>query len=232
MVSSLVLGCIWDCLDIEFSVSQPLDDLWIPVVKKGAFVLMEHLDGLHFFFAELKIKYLEIFLNPFFSDGFRDGDDATLDEPTKDYLGNGFVVVLPNRSEEFIGKKAVFPFGKGSPRFDLDLVFLQKFLGLDLLVKGMRFDLTDRWDDFVEADDVHHAIRLEVAETYGPRFSLAIQVFHGSPGSMDVPVGLMDQIEIQVFHVQALQRFLKCHLGFLVSGVMYPEFGSEEKFFA
>ena len=102
MVRFLVLGCIWDCLDIEFSVCQPLDDLWIPVVEKGAFVLVEHFDGLHFFFAEMKIKHLEIFFNPFFSDGFRDGDDATLDQPAKGHLSNGFVVLLSDRGKKFI----------------------------------------------------------------------------------------------------------------------------------
>ena len=57
----------------------------------------------------------------------------------------------------------MFAFGKRRPRFDLNVIFLEENLCVDLLIKWVRLDLIDGRNDFVVNNYVHDAIRIEIA---------------------------------------------------------------------
>jgi hypothetical protein len=47
-------------------------------------------------------------------------------------------------------------------------------------------------------DQVHNPIRLKVGDANCSNPSFPIQFFHGSPGTIDIPEGLMNQIQIEI----------------------------------
>src|SRR5690606_196270 len=99
------------------------DHVWIPMIKEGAFFLVQRLDELHVFWTQFKIKNIKVFSHTFFSDRFWDSYYTTLDQPSKHHLCDRFLVFGTNGSQQFIAKKIVFPFCKRPPRFNLDVVF-------------------------------------------------------------------------------------------------------------
>ena len=56
----------------------------------------------------------------------------------------------------------------------------------------------------------------------------AVELLHGPPGAVDVAVGLVDQVEVEVVELQPLQRALERRLGRFVAGVRDPELGGDE----
>ena len=74
-----------------------------------------------------------------------------LGQPTQNDLRHGFVMFVRNGTQQRIFEDVVSAFGKRSPGFNLDVVFLQEFLGFDLLAERMRLDLVHRRDDLVDA---------------------------------------------------------------------------------
>ncbi len=85
------------------------------------------------------------------------------------------------------------PSANGPPGFDLHPVVLQEFLGVDLLMKWMGFNLVDHRHNRIVYDQIHDAIRVEVAHTDGAYPTLSIQVFHRSPCAVNIAKGSMNQ---------------------------------------
>lgn len=77
-------------------------------------------------------------------------------------------------------------------------------MGLDLLIEWMGLDLIDRGHEFVVDDQVHQPVRLEVADADGSDPAFPVQFLHRPPGAIDIAVGLVDQIQIQVIQLQPL----------------------------
>lgn len=64
----------------------------------------------------------------------------------------------------------------------------------DRLVKRMRLDLIDGGGHFVVHQEIHHAVGMKVAHPDRADASLAIQLLHRAPCTVDVADGVMDQI--------------------------------------
>src|SRR5215218_9884046 len=114
----------------------------------------------------------------------------------------------------------------------LNSVGLQEFLGFDLLMERMGFDLIHRWHHFVMHDQVHQPVGLEVANPDGSYRAFTVELFHGSPSAMHIPKGLVNQVQINLLQLQPLQRPVKRLLGAFVSGIRDPELGGDEQLFS
>ena len=126
----------------------------------------------------------------------------------------------------------MFAFREWRPGFNLHPVVLQEFLGFDLLIERMGFDLVHRRHHFVMHDQVHQPVGLEVADPDGAYPAFPVQLFHGPPRAIHVPKGLVDQVQIQILQLQPLQRSFKRLLGAFVSGILNPELGGDEQLFS
>lgn len=108
------------------------------------------------------------------------------------------------------------------------MFLLQKLLGFDLLVEGVGFDLVNCRNHFVINDEVYKPIRIEVADTDGFDAAISIQLLHRPPRAVNVAVGLVDQIQVEVIQSQLVQRPLESLLGAFVTSILNPEFGGDE----
>jgi hypothetical protein len=98
--------------------------------------------------------------------------------------------------------------------------------------EGIDLDLVDRRLDLVEGHDVHQAVGLEVAEADSAQLAVAVSLFHRAPGAVHVAEGLVDQVEVEVVQLQALQRLVDRLLGAFVARVLHPQFAGDEQLIA
>ena len=97
----------------------------------------------------------------------------------------------------------VLSLGERTPRFDLDVVPFEKLLCFNLLMERVRFDLIDGWHDLVMYDEIHYAVRMKVAESDRSDTAFTIQIFHRTPRTVNVTVGLMDKIKVEIVELKA-----------------------------
>ena len=76
---------------------------------------------------------------------------------------------------------------------------------MQLLVEGVNFNLVHRRGHVVKGDKVGQSVWMEVADANGANFACLLQFFHGTPGSMDIAVRLMNQIKVNVIKLQPIQ---------------------------
>src|SRR5438093_2143811 len=122
------------------------------MIEKEAVPCVQALDRLYILRAQSKVEDVEVLGHPLLARRFRNGDNHPLDEPAEDYLGNAPLVLCRKANQQFVLEEIVPSFGKRSPGLHLHIVFPQEMLCLDLLVKGMGFNLIYRRHGFTESD--------------------------------------------------------------------------------
>src|SRR6185369_9713073 len=216
-------------LDVQFTGSNPLHDFGIAMIEEAAFLPVQRRNGPHILGSQFEVENGEVFSNPLLVHRFRYDHYASLDQPTQHHLSNGFAMFAADGSEQFVAEQVVFALGKGAPGFDLNTVFLKEPLGLDLLTERMRFYLVDCRCHLVVNDEIHDPVRLEIADADRTDFAFPTQLFHGPPGTVDIAVRLMDQIQIQIIQLQPGQRFIERLPGSFVARILDPELGGDKE---
>lgn len=109
--------------------------------EEETFPSIQCFDGSHIFFAQGKIKDLEILFHPVFVDGFGNDNHIALKQKTQGGLGSCFSIAGADGSQYGVGEQIVSTFRKGSPGFDLTAVLFHIFFGGLLLLEYMGFHL-------------------------------------------------------------------------------------------
>ena len=73
------------------------------------------------------------------------------------------------------------------------MVFLQEFLGFDLLIERMGFNLIHGRNDLVMHHQVHQPVGWEVADPDGAYPAFLVQLLHRAPRAIHIPKGLVNQ---------------------------------------
>ena len=80
----------------------------------------------------------------------------------------------------------------------------EEHLRVHLLMERVRLDLIDRRGDVVVDKEVHHPVRLEIAQSDSTGPALSINPLHRPPGAIYVTVGLVDQVQVHVIRDRAV----------------------------
>ena len=70
-------------------------------------------------------------------------------------------------------------------------------------MERVRFDLVDGWRDLVMNDEIHYTVWMKVADPDRSYTAFTIQLFHRPPRAINVTVGLMDKIEVEIVKLKA-----------------------------
>ncbi len=70
---------------------------------------------------------------------------------------------------------------------------------------------------------------MEVTDANSANFTGLLQLFHGTPGSMDIAIWLVNQVQVNVIKLQSIQRRSNWALAF-VTGILQPEFRGDKEF--
>ena len=108
-------------------------------IRPGMMILIQHINGYHIFRAQNKIKYLDILFNPFGVNGFRDGNDTSLQFPANYDLRDIFVVFVCDLFQRLIAE--YFSMGQRAPCCHGNLIAKKELLHLCLFQKWMAFNL-------------------------------------------------------------------------------------------
>lgn len=100
------------------------------------------------------------------------------------------------------------------------------------LVEGVGLDLVDRRRDLVVVDQVHQPVGVDVRDTDGPGAAPGGQALHGPPGAVDVAVGLVDQVRVEVVEAELARRGVEGAPGPVLAGVGDPQLGGDEQLLA
>ena len=73
---------------------------------------------------------------------------------------------------------------------------------------------------------------VEVTQADGADPAFLVQLFHRSPGAVHIPKGLVDQVKIQSFELQAVHRSFKRLSGDFIAGILNPQLGGDKQFFS
>ena len=109
---------------------------------------------------------------------------------------------------------------------------MQKLCRLDLLAEGMRLDLIHCRRRAVVQHQVHDPVGMEVTYADRPNAAGFVEFFHGPPGAVNVAVGLVNQVKVEVIELQPIERALEGEPGFVEAGVGQPQLGGDKNFFA
>ena len=96
-------------------------------------------------------------------------------------------------------------------------------------MEGIDLDLVDGRGNFVERDQVHQPVRREIGDADSAQLAGLVRVLHRAPGTVDVAEGLVDQVQVEVIHLQALQRLVDCLRRLVVAGVLHPQLAGDEQ---
>jgi|SRR5688572_7998353 len=108
------------------------------------------------------------------------------------------------------------------PGLDLNVVFRKELLSLYLLVEGMRFDLVHSGHHFVMDNEVHYTVGMKVADADGLDPTLAIKFLHRAPRAKNIPIRLMNEVEVKIVEPQTLQRAVDRSLRLVETSVRDP----------
>ena len=131
---------------------------------------VESFNLFHFRIGQLEIENVEVLLHSLFVSAFGDYHNSALQKIAQSCLGRALVMSFTNFLQYGIAEKIVSSFGKRSPRHDLATVFLQIFVGFDLLVEHMCFHLIHCRLDFHVLLQIDEAVGVEIAHAYGFTF--------------------------------------------------------------
>ncbi len=135
------------------------------MVEEEAVLRVQRCDRLHVVLIKLKIENAEVLDHALLTNRLGNCHHAALRQPAQDDLSHAFTVFFGDGEQNVVVENVVFTLGERTPGFDLDVVFCQEFLGFDLLMEGMRFDLVNCRNHFAMNNQVYKPIGLEVADT-------------------------------------------------------------------
>ena len=75
---------------------------------------------------------------------------------------------------------------------------------------------------------VHDAVGVEIADPNGPHAALRVKLLHRAPGAINITVGLMDQVEVEVIQLEPAEGVLEGGFRRFVASVGDPELGRDE----
>src|SRR5579885_1118944 len=138
--------------------AQPLHHSGVTVVEEAAGSGVQRPDRRHIFLAQIKIEDAEVLHDSFQANRFGNCYDPSLSQPAQNDLPHSFLILARNGTQHLVLKNVVFAFCKRSPGFDLHMVFLQKCLGVNLLIEWMGFHLVDSRNHLVMDHQVHQPV--------------------------------------------------------------------------
>lgn len=163
---------------------HPFDNCRIGMGEERALFFIQRRDLVHIFFRQCEIKYVEIFHHAFVMGGFRDHDDAALNEPAQHDLSGALAVLHPDFSDRCVFEQASAAFSEGRPGFLQDIIFFHDFMGGLLLIEHMGFHLIDHRLDAGEQCEIDKSVRIEVRYADRTYLSFIIQLFQRPPGAV------------------------------------------------
>ncbi len=130
---------------------EPFHHLGIVVIEESGLLLVQSVNRGHIVGSQFEVKDVDILANTIGVDALRNADDASLELPAKNNLGDRLAVFLADLEKLRIMEKIVLAFGKRSPAFHRDALGVQVFLVGMTLIKDVAFDLIDGRLDFIES---------------------------------------------------------------------------------
>ena len=131
---------------------EPFHHLGIVVIEESGLLLVQSVNRGHIVGSQFEVKDVDILANTIGVDALRNADDASLELPAKNNLGDRLAVFFADLEKLRIMEKIVLAFGKRSPAFHRDALGVQVFLVGMTLIKDVAFDLIDGRLDFIESD--------------------------------------------------------------------------------
>ena len=163
----------------------------------------------HVLLGYLKIKKLQILLNPHRGNGFGQRKMSFLQAPPQTDLGCGPAVFLSKLLQLWIFQKLSGT--KGTPRLHQDVMLFAEGRRFRLHPAGMELNLVYHRNDLCCFQQRLHMHREKIAYTDGPYIPFFQQIFKGLPGLpvyllVGIPesqgTGPMDQVQIQIIQGQ------------------------------
>lgn len=71
---------------------------------------------------------------------------------------------------------------------------------------------------------------MEVTDANSANFTGLLQLFHGTPGPVDIAIWLVNQVQVNVIKLQSIQRAFELGFGPFVTGILQPEFRGDKEF--
>ena len=217
---------------MDFPGADGLDHFRVAVVEEGTLLAVQGCHRLHVLRTQLEVEDGEVLGHALLAHGLGDGHHAALRQPAQDHLRHALAVLPGHRLQGLVVEEVILALGERPPRLDLDVVFLEELLGLSLLVEGVRLDLVDGGHDFVVHEEIHEPVGIEITHPDGLDAARLVKLLHRPPGAVHVAERLVDQVQVEVVELELVQRRLESRLGPFVAGVLHPEFGGDEEFFA
>ena len=143
-----------------------------------------------------------------------------------------FLYFAARASSNSFWKMLFLPSANGPQDSICTLFSCRNFWVFDLLAERVGFDLVHRRHHLVVKHQVHHPVGVEVADADGPDPAFPVQLFHGSPGAVDIAKGLVDQVQIEIIELQSLERSFERLLCALVTGIRDPQLGRDKQLFS
>ena len=130
---------------------EPFHHLGIVVIEESGLLLVQSVNRGHIVGSQFEVKDVDILANTIGVDALRNADDASLELPAKNNLGDRLAVFFADLQEHRIVEQVVLAFVKRSPAFHRDTLGVQVFLVGMTLIKDVAFDLIDGRLDFIES---------------------------------------------------------------------------------
>lgn len=121
------------------------------MIEESGLLLVQSVNRGHIVGSQFEVKDVDILANTIGVDALRNADDASLELPAKNNLGDRLAVFFADLEKLWIMEKIVLAFGKRSPAFHRDALGVQVFLVGMTLIKDVAFDLIDGRLDFIES---------------------------------------------------------------------------------
>lgn len=99
---------------------EPFHHLGIVVIEESGLLLVQSVNRGHIVGSQFEVKDVDILANTIGVDALRNADDASLELPAKNNLGDRLAVFFADLQEHRIVEQVVLAFGKRSPAFHRD----------------------------------------------------------------------------------------------------------------
>src|SRR6185369_9813518 len=90
-------------------------------------------------------------------------------------------------------------------------------------------DLVYSGHNFVLDNEVHYTIGMKIAYADGLDPTLAIKLLHRAPRSENIPIRLMNEVEVKIVEVKTLHRAVESSFCFLETGIRDPQLCRHEE---
>ena len=164
--------------------------------------------------------------------GFRDGDDAALDEVPQGHLRNRSAMAFGDGLERRIFEQVGIGLCYRCPRHDFRSVLFHLPFRIPLLAEDIRLQLVDSRFNLYVFGQVHEPVGVEVAYSDGAYLAGPYSLFHGPIRSVIVGEGLVYQQQVDVVGMQLAQGLFDAGCRPLFAGIANPYLGGDEEFAA